>query len=126
MLRPNRGIIQPRRNRVRVGDLPRGILQHVRVSALQNSRRSSAKPRRMFTQAFAAAARLDSNQANFLIFYELVEDSDRVRPSTNARDDRGRQFPLSLQDLRPSLAPDHAMKVPHHRWIRMRTQYTSQ
>src|SRR5207244_6271004 len=107
-------------------DLPIRILQHVRVCSLQDSRRSAAKTRRVLAQLLTATAGLYSNQPNFLVLDEVVEDPDRIRATAYAGDDCSRQLPFRFQDLCPRLASDYAMKVPHHGGIGVRAQHTSQ
>ncbi len=57
MLGPDRSVIQPRGNRVRERDLPVLILQHIRVGALQHSRRAALEARRMLAQRRCRARR---------------------------------------------------------------------
>src|ERR1019366_8732984 len=106
VLRPNRRIVKPGRDRVRSSNLPRSILQHIRVSSLQNARRATAKTGRMIAERFAAPPGLDSDEFNFLVFEEVVEDADGVRSSANASDDGSGKLAFSLKNLRAGFASD--------------------
>jgi len=75
------------------------------MRALQHSRRSAPEPGSVLTQLISVAASFHSDQLNFLIFQEIVEDSDSIRPSAYARNDRGRKFSFRFQNLRPRLPP---------------------
>ena len=49
-----------------------------------------------------------------------MEQPDRVRAAADRRHQHVRQAPLKLQDLRPRLAPDHALEIAHQHRIGMR------
>src|SRR5437868_12804623 len=80
----------------------------------------------MIAQSLTAPAGLDSDQAHALVLYELVKRPNRVGTTAHTRDDSGREFPLSFQDLRSRLASNHAMKVAHHRGIGMSPKHAAQ
>ena len=95
MLRPYRRIIQPRRNRMCLRDLPILVLQYVRECSLQNSGNSTAKTRRMLAQFRPASAGLDSNQPYIAILDEFVKRPNRIRSAAHARN-HSRRHPSFL------------------------------
>src|SRR6201989_3470891 len=126
MFGADRRIIKTCRDRMSGRNLPGGILQHIRISSLQNSRRTSAEARGMFTQMRAAPARLHTDELYLLVFYELVKDADGVRSPANTGDDCLRKFAFGLKNLHPGLASSNFVKIAHHGRIRMRAQHTAQ
>src|ERR1700722_19732367 len=80
----------------------------------------------MIAQRLAAPSGLNANELNFLVFKKIVENPDRIRSPAHARNNRGWQLSLSLQNLRPRLASNYPMKIPHHRRIWMRSEYATQ
>src|SRR5205807_4455288 len=75
-------------------------------------------------QTFPAS--LDSVKVDIQIVQERMEDSDRIASSTDACNDSFRELTVCLEDLLPSLLPNHALKVPDHRRIRMWAHNRSQ
>src|SRR5208283_449788 len=125
VLGADRRVIQTGGNRVRERDLARSILQHIRVSSLQNARRPAAKARSMFAQSRAAPTGFDSNQRDFLVFKKVVEDADRVRPSPNASNNGRGKFAFRFANLGAGFASNDAMKVAHHGRIGMRSKHAA-
>src|ERR1700740_3588055 len=119
MLRPNRRIVEPGRNRMRRRNLTATVLQHVRIGALQNAGTASTKTRRMISQLLAAAAGLHADQSHSLVLNEVVKNANRVRSAADTRDDGRRQLTLGLENLRPRFSANHTMKISYHGRIRM-------
>ena len=88
MLRTYRGIIQTRRDRVRGRYLPGLVLEHVRVGALQDARRSATEARSVLAEPVSVPAGLHADQLNLFVFEEIMENSDGIRTPTNAGDNR--------------------------------------
>src|ERR1700681_4808478 len=107
-------------------DLAELILQHVGISSLKNARRSATETGCVVAQCFATSTGLDSYELDCLIFNEVVEDADRVRSSTNADDDRGREFALCLLNLCAGFSSDHAMEIAHHGGIGMSSEHAAE
>src|SRR6266446_3692147 len=80
----------------------------------------------MFAQRRATATSLNSNQFDFLVLEEVVEDANRVRSSPDASDDGVGKFAFSLPNLDAGFASNDAMKVAHHGRIRMRAEHAAQ
>src|SRR5208283_2617162 len=78
VLGPNRRIVKPSGDGMRKRDLACSILQHVRISSLQNARRAAAETGCVLAKRLTAAAGLDSNEFDFLVFEEVVEDANGV------------------------------------------------
>src|ERR1035438_2941483 len=128
VLRPNRRIIQSRRNRMGCRNLSRYVLQNKGISPLQYAGATSlpAEPCRMFSQRVAASSGFNANQLDFAVLDELIESANGVGTPANTGDYRGRKLPFCLQDLSARLFADDAVEVAHHRGIRMRAQHTTQ
>src|SRR5262245_26728692 len=126
MLRPDGGIIETRRNGVRTGNLAVTILQHVRISSLQNARRSAAKAGSMVAETLAAAACLYPDEPHALIPDELMEYADCIRTAAYTGYDGRGQLAFRLQDLRPRLPSDDRVEIAHHGRIRMRPKHAAQ
>ena len=62
MLRPDRGIIEPGRDRPAVGDLPVRVLQHIGLGAVQDARPAAQQGRAMLGAVEPLARRLDADQ----------------------------------------------------------------
>src|SRR5918996_716818 len=99
------GVVEPRRDRVRVGDLAVVVREDRRARAVQDARPSRAEARR--------ARRLDAEQAHVLVREEAGEDPDRVRAAADAGDHGVRQAALGGQDLLARLAADDGLEVAH-------------
>src|SRR5579872_104715 len=80
----------------------------------------------MFTQTFATASGLDSDQLHSFVFNELIKNADGVRAAPNTGDDASRQLAFSFKNLRACFFPGYLVKIAHHGWIRMRSQYTAE
>src|SRR5437764_10740749 len=70
VLRPDAGIVEPRRDRVRVGDLAVLVGEHRGAGAVEYRGPAAAEGRR--------ARRLDPHEADVLVLDEAVEDADRI------------------------------------------------
>jgi hypothetical protein len=55
-----------------------------------------------------------------------VENAEGVAAPADAGDDRLREAAGELEHLRPSLAADHRLELPHHQRIRMRPQHRTE
>ena len=87
------------------GDMTGAILEHVRVGPLKNPGRAAAKTGSMFAQLIAPSAGLDTNQPDFLVFDEVVEDADGIGSAADTGNDCGGQLALGLEDLRTASRP---------------------
>src|SRR5580692_10023031 len=95
-------------------NLPIFVLQHIRECALQHSRRSALEPHSMIAERRATPAGLDADQPHFLVFDELVESTNRIRPAANTSNHCAGQPSFLFQDLRFDFAAYAAMKISHH------------
>src|SRR5262249_909770 len=116
----NRRIVEPRGNRMSRRDLTVVVLQDVGPRALQHAGASTVEPRGVLSEARADASGFDSYHLHLFIAEKLVEQTDRIAAASDAGYQQIGQASLLVEYLLPSLAPDHRLKVPHHRRVRMR------
>src|ERR1019366_9922239 len=107
---------------MRARDLSILILQHVRIRALQHTRFATTKTRRMLAEFCPAATSLDADQPYLPVRDEFIERADCIGPAADTGDDSCGQSAFLLEDLLLHLDADHALKITHHRRIRMRTK----
>src|ERR1035437_1650161 len=84
------------------------ILQDVGIRALQDARRSSAEAHRMIAQRRAAAASLDSDEANLRVGKKFIKRANGIRSAAHAGDDGGGQPAFLHQNLLLHLDADAA------------------
>src|SRR5450631_300089 len=126
MLGADRRVVQTGGDRVRGRDLTRSVLQDVRISSLQNARRTAAETSRVLAQSFAESAGFHSDEFDFFVFEEVVENADGIRSSADAGDDGVGKFAFGFADLDACFASDDAMEVAHHGRIRMRAEHAAE
>src|SRR5271165_5783515 len=128
VFRPNRRIIQSRRNRMGGRDLSRYVLQNKGVSSLQHPGPASlsAEPRGMFSQRVSPSSSFHANELHVAIADELIERTDSVGTPANTSDYGGRQLPFRFENLLARLFADDAVEVAHHGGIGMRAQHAAQ
>ena len=114
------GVIQPCRYTVRRAYLPVGILQQITHRPVQHPRAPGGKGGGMFAGVQTLAPRLQAHEAHGGIGDKGMERAHRVAAAADAGQDIIGQPPLRRQDLRPRLAPDDALEIPHHRRVRVR------
>ena len=120
MLRPDAGIVEAGRDRMRLGDLAFLVLQEIGAIAVQHAGPAAGQRRGMLARLDAAARRLDADDAHALVVEEGMEQAHRVRAAADAGHQRVRDAALGFHHLRPRLLADHALEVAHHRRIGMR------
>src|SRR5262249_41594389 len=92
VLRPDCGIVQSSRNRMRGRDLASFIRQHESVRTRQDSGPSARKPlmrsepSRVLSEPATASASLDANQLYVGILQKRMKEPDRVRSATDTRE----------------------------------------
>ena len=99
------GVVEPGRDRVRVGDLAVLVGEDRRARAVQDAGAAAAERGR--------PRRLDADQAHSGVVDEPGEHADRVRAAADAGDDRLRQRALRLEQLLARLAADHGLELAH-------------
>src|SRR5262245_18437981 len=119
MLRPDRSVVQPGRNRMGQVDLPVIILKEVGHGTLQDSRLSSGETRGVFTASDSQAAGLDTDHLDLHIPDERMEEAHRIAATPDASDEAIRHPTFCRQDLSPSLSSDDRLKVTDHPRIGM-------
>ena len=122
MLRPDAGIIQPRRNRMRVLDLAVVVHQKIRAVAVQHAGPAAGDRGRM-QLVEAVARRFDAENLHRWIVEKRMEQPHRVGAAADAGDQRIRQAALRLLHLLPGLVADHRLEVAHHHRIGMRPRH---
>src|SRR5215469_16942720 len=80
----------------------------------------------MLSQFGATSTSLYANELYFLVGNKLVEYANQIRSTANTGINGCRQSAFRFKNLFPGFAPNHGMKIAHHRGIRMRTQDASQ
>src|ERR1043166_6066710 len=93
------------------------ILQNVAHRSLQDSRTSAAarvEARRGLAQLISRAAGLAAHHFDCGVSKEWMKQPDRVRTTTDTRNQRIRQTTFAFQNLRARFTSDHALKVAHH------------
>src|SRR4029079_4544631 len=78
MLRADAGVVQSRRDGMRLGDLPVRVLQEVRPVAVKHTWLSGAKRRRVLAGVEPLAGCLDADQPRLLVGAVGVENPHRV------------------------------------------------
>ena len=112
VLGPDAGVVEPGRDRVRVGDLAVVVGEHRRARAVQHAGAAAAEARR--------ARRLDADEPHVGVVEEAGEDADRVRAAADAGDDRVGQPALGREDLLARLVADHPLQLADELGIRRR------
>ncbi len=97
---------------MRVEHLAVRVCEHGRTGAVQHRGPSRAETR--------CPGRLDADQSNVHVVEEAGEQPDRVRSPSDARDDCVREPVVSLEHLRPRLAPDNGLQLSYYARIRRR------
>ena len=118
MLRPDAGIVEPGRDRMRVLDLPVLVLQKICPVAVQHAGHAAVERGRVLAGLDAVAAGLDPDHAHALVVEEGMEEADGVRAAADAGDERIGQPSLGALELLANLVADHRLEVAHHRGIR--------
>src|SRR5579863_2803200 len=119
MLRPDAGIIEPRRNRMRVLDLAITIHQEIGAVAMQHAR-PPARDRGGVQLREPVAGSLDAENLDRGIVEEGVKQPHRIGAAADAGHKRVRQAAFGLLQLRAGLNPDHRLEIAHHHRIGMR------
>src|SRR5439155_14477389 len=128
VLRADRRIIKPGRDRMSRCNLTARILKHVRHGALQNSdasattRRATAKSRGMLAERIPASSRLNTDQSDLFVRNERMKQTDRIRAAADTGNQGARQFSGRGQNLFARFASNQALKLAHHQRIRMGTE----
>src|SRR6185312_7594830 len=86
VLRADRWVIESGGDRVGRGDLSELVLQHHRARAVQHPESSAGETRRMLAERMPLPSGFDSDETNRIVFQHLVEQADRIRSATDARD----------------------------------------
>src|SRR6185369_10906191 len=104
---------------MRQRNLPRAILKDVGISSLQHARTAPTKTRSVIAELFSSAAGFHSDQLHLLVLNKIIENADRVRSATHARNDCRGKPARHLKNLRAGVAPDNTTKLVHQRLIRL-------
>src|SRR5438067_786103 len=80
----------------------------------------AVETRRVFAEQVAASTRFNGHQSNIRIVKKSVEETNRVRATSGARDHHARQLPGPSHNLLARLATNYALKLAHHQreWMR--------
>ena len=120
MLRPYARVIQPSRHRVRVHDLPVGILHQIGAVAVEHTGSTRCQRRRVLIGGDTVATGFYPVHGDVLILKKWMKQADRVGTAADAGHQRVRQTAGKLQGLRPRLAPDDTLEITHQHRIRVR------
>ena len=119
MRRPNRGIIQPRRDRIDLGGLARSVGEQITSEPVENAGLTHREGRRVAAVREAASRGFHSYKAHILIADKGREGADSVAAAADTGDDGVRQAAFALKHLRAGLVADYALKILHHRRVRV-------
>ena len=106
-------VVEPRRDRVRLDDLPVGVLEQVAERAVQDPGLPLRERRAVLAELRAAPSRLDADQPDAGHADERGEHADRVAAAADARDDDVGIAADPLGVLRARLVADHPLQVAH-------------
>ena len=106
------GVVQTRPKRCACSAIcPCGVLQHVRVRAVQDARSAGGQRGGVVAEPRAAPAGFDADQLDRRIVEERGERADRIRAAADARDHAVRQAAELREDLRARLVADDRLEV---------------
>src|SRR6478736_7875929 len=114
MLRPDRGVVETSRHRMRRLDVAVVVLQHEGARALEHTRCAAGEPRRMAPGLDGLATGLDANQPHILVIDERIEDADGVATATDTGNHSVRKPAGLVEDLLARLAANDRLEFPHH------------
>src|SRR6478735_132431 len=109
MLRTDAGVIQTRRNRMRVLDLPVVVHQQISAIAVQHARPAAGYGSRMQLRQSVTRG-LDAENFDAGIVEERMKQSHCVGPPTDASDQRIRQPAFGLLHLYAGLIADDRLE----------------
>src|SRR5437764_13802935 len=119
MLGTDRGVIEPRGNRVGQLDLAILVREQKCFCSLKDTQPSSLKSRRVFAGSNSFAAGFDSNHAHAGVAQERMEQTNGVAAATDAGDEQIGQTLFAVENLLPRFLADDALKIAYHHRIRM-------
>ena len=123
MFRPDTGVVQTSRDRVRRVHLTGGVLQEVAQRPMQHAGRAFGERGGMVFRIESLSGSLYSDELNRRIVNKRVKGADRIRPAAHARNDGSRKSPSLIQHLLPGFAADDRLKVAHHPRVGRRTDH---
>src|SRR5881296_501149 len=126
VFRADSWIIETGRNGMRRYYLTIRILQNVGERSVQNTGPPARKTRSVVTQCGAAAARLDPDHLNLLVFNKVIEEAYRIATATDTCHKHIGQARFLFQNLRPYLSADDRLEVANHKRIRVGSQNRTQ
>ncbi len=121
MLGPDPRVVQSGADGVRIEDLSLVILEDIRLAAMKNPRGPGADTRGVFARIHAVPGGLDADQFDAGLIHKRYEDPHGIAAPTDTRDDGVRQAIFEFHDLMDGLVTDHALKIPNHGRVRVRT-----
>src|SRR5580765_1003953 len=99
VFRPDRGVIEPRRNRMSQSDLSEFVLQQIAFCTLQDADIAARhESRRVLSQCFAAATGLDADHS-YIVIKKRMKQPYRVRSAADAGNENVRQAVFFFNDL---------------------------
>src|SRR5438105_14606713 len=111
MLGTDRGVIEPRGNRVGQLDLAILVREQKCFCSLKNTQSSSLKSRRVFPGSNSLATRFDSDHPDTLVIQKRMEQANGVAAATNASDEQIGQALFAVEDLLSRFLDDDALKI---------------
>ena len=120
------GIVESRRNRMALADLPLVVLERDAEGAVENAGPAGVEGRAMAAGLEALAGRLHPEQPDRGVVEERGEDAHRVRAAAHRCDHDIGQLAGGEEDLLPGLVADDALKVAHHGGEGMRARHGPQ
>src|SRR5665647_1446649 len=97
------------------------VLQQIAETAVKHSRLSAEQRGRVFAGFESVSRGFDADKLDITVVFECVENSNRVRPAADTRDDSGRKSSSASEHLLARFASNHRLKLANHSRIRRRT-----
>ena len=113
-------VVQPGRHRMRLDDLPVGILQHIGAVAVQHTRHAALQRGRMPAGPDAVTGGLHTHQLHGGVGNVRMEDADGIGAPAHGGNHHIRLSPRIGRHLHPALLADDGLEVAHQHRVRMR------
>ena len=121
---PGAGVVQPRGDGVRLGDLPVVVLEVAALAAVENAGGSGGEGGGVLSALDAGAARFHADHSDFGIVQEGVKESDGVGAAADAGDKEIGQGVVVVEllgELRAGFVSDDALEFAHHFGVGVRS-----
>src|ERR1700678_684218 len=126
MQRTDTGIVQTRRDTVRLDDLPVLRLHHIAAAAMQHAGLAQLGSSGTLPAMDPLTRRFDRDQLHASFVQEMIKRPGRIAAATHTGDDMRRQLtPRLFLQLSPHILADDTLEPGYHIGIRMRPHDTA-